>query len=212
VVSSVRAVTNVGAVTSAEAFGTSVVGRGTWNILDTGAIATGEGFGQPVVSQSGGSLQSISTQTIASQEQFGTAVLARGAVSITGHTIASTEAFGTPVLGGLYRIQGMGIPPEEAFGLPRISITVSSVGAIASGEAFGLTKLSYVFALSSLGNIVSQEAFGILFVDGGAYIFGPKPIANVVAVNEIPEVVVELAPRAGATVSPNRPIAEVIRG
>jgi hypothetical protein len=206
VVAARSTIANVGAITSAEAFGTSVVGRGVWAILDAGAIGSQEAFGTPVLGSGGAS---ISTQAIASQEQFGTAVVAPGSASITTVGISSTEAFGVLNIGGIYQVSTQGIPPEEAFGLGRISISVTAVGGIASTENVPLPKLSYSFALAALGNIASQEAFGIMLVNGGAIIWGPEPGA-VIEPAFTGEVQVSRN-RPDAVIYTSRPTAEVIR-
>ncbi len=73
---------------SAEAFGTSVIGRS----VASPSIPSAEAVGQPIVGRG------IGASGIASAETFGTHVVARGAVSVALSGIPSAEGLGTAVI------------------------------------------------------------------------------------------------------------------
>lgn len=124
--------------------------------------------------------QAVSLTGIASEEAFGTAIIA-GPIILTG--IASEEAFGTAQLN--LSIVLSGIATEEAFGTASINQVVSLVG-IASEEAFGT---AIVAGPITLDGIASAEAFGtaqlnlsvVLSGIATAEAFGTAALANVIS-------------------------------
>jgi len=99
-------------------------------------------------------VQLISPSSIASAEAFGT-LKVNHIIKPTG--IASAEAFGTATVTQVQIISPTGIASAEAFGTPQVNLIITSVGAIASSEAFGTATLQLY--LKPTG-IASAEAFG----------------------------------------------------
>lgn len=160
-------VTGVGAIASAEAFGTAKIRR--W--LGPGAVSTGEAFGAAALRRL------LAAVGVASGEQFGTPRLVRW---VGPGGTASLEAFGRPtILGGIQGISVTGagaIGSLEAFGTPALR-RILAAAAIGSGEAFGTAKTvrflgpAGVASAQSLGSpkllrrlaaagVASAEAFG----------------------------------------------------
>lgn len=95
--------------------------------------------GETTVTQEAGYAVTITGGAIASAEAFGTTFLYGGALFDVG-AIASAEALGTPALQSAITLTPTAVESAEAFGVLTVSpgpVTISSVGAIASGEQFG---------------------------------------------------------------------------
>lgn len=145
-------VTGVGAIGSAEAFGTARIIR---ILANAGAIGTGEAFGTTKlirILRNAGAIQTA--------EAFGSTAKVRRILAPVG--LASLEVFGTTHV--LFRVYPLGVTTAEAFGQPTVSpftppaFVVSGVGAIASLEAFGTTKV--IRMLQRVGAVSSAETFG----------------------------------------------------
>jgi hypothetical protein len=145
-------ISGVGAIASAEAFGTL---SASVNVAGAGAIASAEAVGTPSVAAT-----IAGAGAIVSAGAFGTLGVS---VSIAGvGAIVSAGAFGTP--GVAATIAGVGaIASGESVGTPGVSVAITSVGGIASGEAFGEPTVTVVggdWYVSGVGAIASAEAFG----------------------------------------------------
>lgn len=138
--SSTPSVTGVGAIATAEAFGTARVQR----LLKAIGLATAEAFGTTAARRM------LLGQGIATAESFGTTKAMRR-LGPTG--IASLEAFGTPRFPRVYPV---GIVTAEAFGLPAIRRMLLAIG-VTSAESFGTTTARRRLGPTGLS---SSEAFG----------------------------------------------------
>lgn len=164
------------AITSAEAFGTTVVDRphvdpsgiataeafGTSILalaLDPSAIASGEAFGTISALD-----QHVNATGIASAEAFGTTVVDRPQVDPSG--VASAEAFGAAVVDRPH-VDPSSIASAEALGTPVVDQPHVDPSAIASAEAFGAATVEFPPAgqLVDPAAIGSAEVFGALVVD-----------------------------------------------
>lgn len=135
-------IVDVGAITSAEEFGTPSL-RGT--IQGISGISSAEDFGAPKINAS------IFGPGIPSAEALGTPQLN---ASIFGPGIPSAEAIGLPQLNA--SIFGPGIVSGESLGTPKL-INILRATAIASLEAFGTPQIN----ASIFGpGIPTEEAFG----------------------------------------------------
>ncbi len=147
-----QSITGVGAIATAEAFGSGAVtqpGTGI-NITGVGNIATAEAFGTDAVDFTLKSLGNIATAEAFGSPSLDLILKALGAV-------ASGETFGTVSLD--FTLKSLGaVASGETFGSPALDLRLLSLGAIASGESFGTAKLN--FKLLGLGAIASAETFG----------------------------------------------------
>lgn len=137
-------------LSSAEAFGTAVIGRGAVSITPNG-IASAEAFGTAVLS----SLYTITANAIATAEAFGTAVLSTGAVSVLPSGIATTEAIGAAVLSNGFAILPLSIESLEALGNPVLTVgnvTILPAG-IASSETIGAVIVGDVIIVADIAFI-----------------------------------------------------------
>lgn len=117
------AITGVGAIASAEAFGTPAIRR--W--LGPGGVASLEAFGTAKT------IRWVGPAGVASSQAFGTPKVVRW---VGPGGVASAEAFGRPtIVGG---IQG---------------ISVTGAGAIASAEAFGVPAIRRILAPVAVGSL-----------------------------------------------------------
>lgn len=82
-------------ITSAQAFGTAIVGRGAVSLLPAG-IGSVQAFGTPVIALPGS--QNLVPTGIVSAQAIGIATVGRGAVNLSLSGIASAEAFGTAAI------------------------------------------------------------------------------------------------------------------
>ncbi len=175
-----QALSGLGAIASAEAFGALTVTPGTVALSGLGAIASAEAFGALTVT-----------------------VLAPPQALSTIGAIASSEAFGTPVV-ALPTLVGLGaIASAEAFGVIVVTpgaVAITGAGGIASAEAFGAPTVAIRVALTGLGAIASGEAFGAarILLSGSA----PRGLSGGV------EYVIELFD-SGTTFGPNVKLAEL---
>lgn len=161
------ALTAVGGIASAEAFGTPSLVR---LLRDAGAIASAEALGAPSVrfvvqplgiataeAHGTGSLRRVlAALGIASAEAVGEPRLVRWVRQAGG--IASAEAVGQPTLGITLLFSVGGIASQEAVGEPRLTRILQPIG-IVSAEAFGTASL--VRQIREAGGIASAEAFGV---------------------------------------------------
>jgi len=137
--------TNVGAITGAEAFGVPVVSSITF-LTNAGAIASAETVNSPVISLW------VSPAAIASAEAFGSSSVQPG---VSPNAIVSAETFGSPAI--LAIVLPAGIVSGETLGQPSVGVPLTDVGDIVSAEALGQPTTS----LSVLpGAIPSGEALG----------------------------------------------------
>ena len=137
-------------LSSAEAFGTAVIGRGAVSITPNG-IASAEAFGTAVLS----SLYTIAANAIATAEAFGTAVLTTGAVSVLPSGIATAEAIGAAVLSNGFVILPLSIESLEALGNPVLTVgnvTILPAG-IASSEMIGAAIVGDVIIVADIAFI-----------------------------------------------------------
>ena len=122
--------------------------------------------------------QTLSPTGIASGEAFGSATIARGAVSVAPSAIASAEAFGShSIQVGAVTVTVTGIASAEAVGshtVQRGAVTVAVTG-IASGEAFGVAQLNLVLLPSG---ITSAEVVGSHTIQKGAVTVSPSGVAS----------------------------------
>lgn len=119
--------------------------------------------GRLYVPAGGASPQTLSPESIASAEAFGTPVVTPGEVSLAPESIASAEAFGSPVVTpGAVTLSPSSIETAEAFGTPTVSpgaVTVSPE-SIGSAEAFGTPVVTPGAVSLAPSSIASAEAFG----------------------------------------------------
>lgn len=137
-------------LSSAEAFGTAVIGRGAVSITPSG-IASLEAFGTAVLS----SLYTITANAIATAEAFGTAVLSTGAVSVLPSGITTAEAIGAAVVSQGFAILPLSIESLEALGNPVLTVgnvTILPAG-IASSETIGAAIVGDVIIVADLAFI-----------------------------------------------------------
>lgn len=135
-------------ITSAEALGSATVSPGVATISPAG-IVSAEAFGVAQLNLK------IYPASVASGEVVpGPVVTPLNTVSPAG--IATAEAFGTAQL--YFLIGPSGIASAEAFGVAKLGLGISSAGAIASGEALGVPRLSLVIYPAA---IASAEALGV---------------------------------------------------
>jgi hypothetical protein len=137
-------------LSSAEAFGTAVIGRGAVSITPNG-IASAEAFGTAVLS----SLYTITASAIATAEAFGTAALSAGAVSVLPSGIATAEAIGAAVLSNGFAILPLSIESLEALGNPVLTVgnvTILPAG-IASSETIGAAVVGDVIIVADIAFI-----------------------------------------------------------
>jgi len=168
-------ISDVGAIASAEAFGTpkanlnlapsaiaslEAIGAPQLNfLLALAGVASGEAFGTPKVSLG----FTLFPDGITSLEAFGASIVA-GPLILTG--ISSGEAIGSPAM--VISISAIGIASEEAVGEPKLNLTLFPAG-IATAEALGIPQLNLVVFPSGAE---SGEAFGVLIIAGPLILTG----------------------------------------
>jgi hypothetical protein len=161
------------AISSGEAFGTTVVAPGSVSVAGTG-IASAETFGSATVTR--GSV-AITTTGIASAEVFGAASLSVGPVSLVATGIASAEAFGSHTVSTIVFVSTTSIGSSEAFGNPIAQVGIVGTG-IASAESFGsATVVPGQVAITTTG-ISSAESFGSSTITRGAVTVSPTGIGS----------------------------------
>ena len=145
-------------ITSAEAFGSPTM---VLYVDGAGAIATAEAFGTPSLHFT------IGLTGITSAEAFGSPTLTIYVDGAGG--IATAEAFGTPDVAPTTSVELAGIGTAEAFGTPALHFSLGLAG-IASAEAFGVPV--FTLYVDAVGAIASAEAFGSPVVSFGLQLAG----------------------------------------
>lgn len=167
-------------ISSAEAFGSTVLQRGTVNLVASG-IASSEAFGSSeitaIISVNPSGIVSaelfgshavnlgpmtVEPSSITSDEAFGTAIATTGTVTVSSSGIASAESFGDTVVStGELTVSPDSIESEESVSNPTVAagVLTLAVAGVNSQEAFGSLSVQSVITVSPTG-VVSTEEFG----------------------------------------------------
>lgn len=166
-------VSAAGNITSAEVFGSQTVTPGAVTLTGVGNIVSAETFGTHTVASAAGT---VFASGIVSDETWGGLTVAPGPVTVSGAgNIVSAEAFGSAKTN--LQVSVVGVASGEAFGTTKLTLFVTAVGNIPSGEAIGAAMVELVQAVLAQG-IGSSESFGADFVLPGAVTVSPAGISS----------------------------------